>query len=156
MGGAAQYSKPRYWRVPVVAGAALLLSAGMTSQLAIALGGAFPGSDLGRVLAPMGDRATETVSPGVASVGTMVAYTLIATMLCLRVARLGRPIRALAWIVVALGVIAIVGHAIDVPELRWHIPGKSTAMAIPTAVAFALTGWGHLDPALRSAEPNPE
>ena len=92
--------------------------------------------------------AVETVLPGRPSVGTMVAFMLVATagfLAMVRPARLPAYLLFLDCLILLTGVVALIGYAFDLPALYYYVPGGiSTAMAFHTAALFALLGIGFI------------
>ena len=73
----------------------------------------------------------DTIQPGSPSLLTIVAFILIGARLLDLLRPLSRPLLAIA-------LVAIVGHLSGWPLLYYYVPGVSTGMAIHTAVGFAL------------------
>lgn len=87
--------------------------------------------------APIDATNAYTISAGVPSIGTVLAFTGIMAGLLLSVTApsISRwPLLA----VIAIGVVAMAGYVVAQPLLYWWIPGKSTGMAINTAVVTML------------------
>ena len=98
------------------------------------------------------DGARLSVAPGVPSVGTVVglmASALLGFGVIVGAPWRARAVRVLALTQIAVGGVALVGHALDVPPLYYYGGGVSTAMAVHTAACVALLGVG----ALRLGEP---
>jgi len=89
--------------------------------------------------------ALQSVKPGTPSVGTMINFLLITgigfTYLLVH-PKHKKYSNICGAIVLALAIIALVGYAIDSPPLYYQIEGASGAMALHTAIAFALLGIG--------------
>ena len=89
--------------------------------------------------------ALQSVKPGTPSVGTMINFLLIIgigfTYLLVHPKR-KKYSNICGAIVLALAITALVGYAIDSPPLYYQIEGASGAMALHTAIAFALLGIG--------------
>ena len=87
--------------------------------------------------------AIETVIPGRPSISTMLAFLIFAVS-AVNTIRKPQPnaIKTAGWIIAALGGLAIVGYAFNIPILHYYISGVNTSMAFNTAVLFVLLGTG--------------
>lgn len=84
--------------------------------------------------------AVMSSSPGVPSIMTMISFLI--TSLSGHWLILDK-IKNVLWIGVsltAIGAIAALGYMVDVSLLYYYIPGKSSAMAIHTAIALSIIG----------------
>ena len=89
--------------------------------------------------------ALQSVKPGTPSVGTMVNFLLIVGVgfaYLLVHPKHKKYSNICGAIVLALAITALFGYAIDSPPLYYQIEGISGAMALHTAIAFALLGIG--------------
>jgi len=89
--------------------------------------------------------AIGSVKAGTPSVGTMINFILIigvgfASLLVTKKFKIGALIAG--GIIFLLGVIALLGYAIEEPALYYQVAGYSGAMAIHTAIAFCVIGIG--------------
>jgi hypothetical protein len=81
--------------------------------------------------------------PGRPSVGTMASFILIAlagVLTMLELSRLRRHLTLLGWMVLVVGLIALIGYGVRQPLLFYTIEGWSTAMAFHTACLFVFLG----------------
>jgi len=89
--------------------------------------------------------ALGSVKAGTPSVGTMINFLLIIgvgfTYLIAR-KEYTKYLTICGAIIIALGIIALIGYAIENPSLYYQIEGFSGAMALHTAIAFILSGIG--------------
>ena len=84
-----------------------------------------------------------SVMPGRPSVPTMVSFVLIAAagmLTMLNLANLKSKLRFLGWIIMIIGMVAVLGYVVNAPLLYYYIEGKNAAMAFHTAILFALIG----------------
>ena len=90
--------------------------------------------------------AVKTVTPGMPSIGTMGAFIVISlTGLFAIMGPLdAMPLLLAGAIEGGLSVTALLGYLLEIPPLYYHIEGISTAMAIHTAILFAILGLGLL------------
>jgi len=88
-----------------------------------------------------------SVYPGLPSIATMVAFFFIA------LAGLLEPITycckknysvLIGMLVMIIGAVALVGYIVGIPILFYYVPGKSSAIAISTALLFVIWGMGIL------------
>jgi hypothetical protein len=89
--------------------------------------------------------AVRSVLPGQPSLVTMFAFlTIVAGSLVslMRLPHVERGFFATGVLLIAIGGVALVGYALRWPLLYYQFPGISTAMAIHTAILFALVGVG--------------
>jgi len=89
--------------------------------------------------------AVQSVKAGTPSVGTMINFILIigAGFTYLLAHPKHRKYLSISGaIILALAIIALIGYAIDSPPLYYQVEGASGAMALHTAIAFALLGIG--------------
>lgn len=89
--------------------------------------------------------AVVTTIPGRPSVATIIDFILIAIAGILTMFKSINLIKQLFWIGFAIGlsgILAVIGYVIDVPLFYYFIEGKSTAMAIHTAILFTIIGIG--------------
>jgi len=87
--------------------------------------------------------AIGSVKAGTPSVGTMINFLLIigtGFTYLLAHPKHRKYLSISGAIILALAIIALVGYAIDSPPLYYQIEGASGAMALHTAIAFALLG----------------
>jgi len=91
--------------------------------------------------------AVRSVTAGTPSVGTMVNFLLIIgvgfTYLLVH-PKHRKYLYISGGIILALAIIALIGYAIDSPALYYQVEGASGAMALHTAIAFALLGIGSI------------
>ena len=91
--------------------------------------------------------AVLTTMPGRPSIGTMLAFILVASAGIVSI-DVGRYKYIPYWIVgvliIALAALALLGYLLQVPEMYYAITGISTAMAIHTAALFLLLGVGFI------------
>jgi len=84
-----------------------------------------------------------SVSAGTPSVGTMVNFLLVVgsgfTYLLVH-PKYRKYLYISGGIILALAIIALIGYSIDNPALYYQVEGTSGAMALHTAIAFALIG----------------
>jgi uncharacterized protein with PQ loop repeat len=87
----------------------------------------------------------KSVTPGRPSVATMFNFIIMAMsgiLTTINVKRLsGAPV-IFAAIIIVIGSMAVLGYAINQPLLYFAVPGKSSAMALHTAILFVLWGLG--------------
>jgi|GEM_PF-2276423 len=91
------------------------------------------------------EKTWQTITPGQACLMTIVNFILVALAgigAILNLSRLSRYLRWIGGVVSAVGATAIVGYATGLPWLYFFVPGFSNAMAIYTAVLFAVLGAG--------------
>ena len=90
--------------------------------------------------------AVETVTPGRPSVGTMIAFLLVAytgVAAMLRPENLPLQLLLVGLVVLAMGLLAVCGYILDMPMLYYYVEGGiSTAMALHTAILFVMLGVG--------------
>jgi len=87
--------------------------------------------------------AVNTISPGMPALSTIVAFLLICLAGVMDIAVFEGRHKAFGIIgalVAALGGIAIIGYALNIPFLYYQIGGISTAMAAHTAIFFVMLG----------------
>ncbi|ATX79418.1 hypothetical protein Ga0123461_0998 [Mariprofundus aestuarium] len=90
--------------------------------------------------------AVKTVIPGMPSIGTMGAFIIISLS---GVVTLMNPMKATHLLVTGciesgFSFTALLGYLVDKPALYYHIEGISSAMAVHTAILFAMLGVGLL------------
>jgi len=89
--------------------------------------------------------ALHSVKAGTPSVGTMINFLLIigaGFTYLLANPKHRKYLTISGGIILALAIIALIGYAIDSPSLYYQVEGASGAMALHTAIAFALLGIG--------------
>ena len=87
--------------------------------------------------------ALHSVKAGTPSVGTMVNFLLIigaGFTYLLAHPKHRKYLSISGGVILALAIIALIGYAIDSPPLYYQVDGTSGAMALHTAIAFALLG----------------
>ena len=86
--------------------------------------------------------AVKTSHAGMPSVLTMVNFILIivAGMFALYESRLRKLITPIGYLVLTIGIIAVIGYVVNQPTLYYYIDNVSSAMAIHTAILFVLLG----------------
>jgi len=90
-------------------------------------------------------KAVKSVTPGRPSVATMINFVLIALIGILTVIdikRLRKVSAIFGVVVVATGSIAVLGYIVNRPLLYFAVLGKSSAMAMHTAILFVFWGIG--------------
>lgn len=115
----------------------------MATLLASSLLNVYTGIE--NLLVREGPDAVMTTLPGRPSVGTMAGFLLTAIAGILTIYRPGaynRLITQLGIAVCAVGGTAIAGYIMDSPFLFYMYEGRSTAMAVHTAVLFMMLGAG--------------
>jgi len=81
-----------------------------------------------------------TDSPSVPSVGTMLGFTLFWSVhILLQIERI-KHVKALYFLVVAVGAVGLLGHILDYPLLRYEFDGATNAMALSSAFFLILLG----------------
>ena len=87
--------------------------------------------------------AIKSVAPGVPSIGTVLAFLMVAIYgLGMVLDQNRRNLkRAVAVITMALGVAALAGYIADIEQLYYYVPKRSTAMAAHTAALFTILGF---------------
>ena len=86
-----------------------------------------------------------SVAPGRPSVATMINFILIAAsgiVITLNIKELNKLPAILGMTVALIGLTAILGYAINQPWLYYAVTGKSSAIAVHTAILFVLWGAG--------------
>ena len=89
--------------------------------------------------------AIGSVKAGIPSIGTMINFILIIVVgfTSLLISKKYKKYSLISGgIVLILGVLALIGYAIEQPVLYYQVAGYSGAMAIHTAIAFCLVGIG--------------
>lgn len=86
--------------------------------------------------------AVQTIVPGRPSIPTMLNFILIAVSGILFFAGFKRHLLWLGTAVALVGGVAVLGYIIKEPFLYYLIVGINTAMALNTAILFALVGIG--------------
>jgi len=89
--------------------------------------------------------AVQSVVPGRPSIATMLNFILIAmtgVLTTMNIAKLSKMVLIFGMTVAAIGITAILGYLIDQPLLYFSVLGKSSAMAVNTAILFILWGIG--------------
>ncbi|MDD5773031.1 MAG: hypothetical protein PHX78_06145 [bacterium] len=89
--------------------------------------------------------AVGSVTPGRPSIVTMINFILIAMsgiLTTMNIRSLNKLPAIFCGTAAITGLIAILGYSINLPLLYFDIPGKSSAMAIHTAILFVLFGAG--------------
>ncbi|HRZ86321.1 MAG TPA: hypothetical protein P5287_00750 [bacterium] len=99
-------------------------------------------------------KAIHTTVPGRPSLLTMTAFLLVAAEgIAVLLAPRAVSLRRLCGAAVLLaGAAAVLGYLLGIPALYGEIPGKSTAMALHTAVLFMLLGAGFAAPGMPGKE----
>ncbi len=90
--------------------------------------------------------AVQTTVPGRPSIGTMIDFIFIAVSGILAMMN-HRSSKVLLWLGLAIstiGAVAILGYILEIPALYYSSEGISTAMALHTAILFALWGIGSI------------
>lgn len=98
---------------------------------------------VGELFIKEADGAVLSPVPGRPSIATIVSFFLIAAagiLTMLNLANLKSKLRFLGWIIMIIGMVAVLGYVINAPLLYYYVEGKNTAMAFHTAILFALTG----------------
>lgn len=89
--------------------------------------------------------ALKNTVPGMPSVGTMIAFTMVALLGFCYTLKL-KQVVFITWIfgmiIVVAGLCAILGYLLAVPLLCYAVPGFSSPMAFHTAILFTLLGLG--------------
>lgn len=88
--------------------------------------------------------AVNTFVPGRPSIPTMFNFILIATSGILTLSGSKKHLFWLGLAVLIVGGVAIAGYVVNQPVLYFLIVGKNTAMALNTAILFALVGVGFI------------
>lgn len=89
--------------------------------------------------------AIRTTVPGRPSIGTIIAFVLVAIWIILFILNVESHFRKLLFIgrtIILIGAFAVLGYAFDISLLYYSINGVSTAMACHTAILFVLLGIG--------------
>ena len=98
------------------------------------------------LLVEEGPEAVETATPGRPSVGTMIAFLLVAysgIAAMLRPANLPLQLAIVGALILITGAIAVAGYILNMPMLYYYVEGGiSTAMALHTAILFGFLGTG--------------
>lgn len=86
--------------------------------------------------------AIKTSQPGVPSFPTMVNFILIiiAGMFAFSESKLRKLITSIGYVISIIGIISIVGYAINQPILYYYIDNANSAMAIHTSILFTVLG----------------
>ena len=86
--------------------------------------------------------AIKTSQPGMPSFPTMVNFILIiiAGMLAFSESGLRKLITPIGYVISTIGIIAVVGYAINQPILYYYVDSANSAMAIHTSILFAALG----------------
>lgn len=87
----------------------------------------------------------ESVTPGRPSIATMLNFILIAALGMLSVMQIkgsSKVTDVFGLIAAMVGLVAVFGYIIGEPLLYFSVSGKSSAMAIHTAILFVLLGAG--------------
>ena len=98
---------------------------------------------MGEVFIKEANGAVFTTVPGRPSVPTMISFILVATagvITMLNLANSKSKLRFLGWVIMIIGTVAVLGYLVNAPLLYYYIEGKDSAMALHTAILFALTG----------------
>ncbi|MFH1698901.1 MAG: hypothetical protein ABH882_07575 [Candidatus Omnitrophota bacterium] len=98
---------------------------------------------IGEIFIKEANGAVRSVVSGRPSVPTMISFILVATagiLTMLNLANLKSKLRFLGWIIIMIGTVAVLGYLVNAPFLYYYIKGKTTAMALHTAILFTLTG----------------
>jgi len=97
--------------------------------------------DIANIIYHESENAVMSVAPGFPSVGTIACFFLIFLAAYTKILDQRNVIIQFYSIVVLIaGIIAIVGYAADYPTLYYYLPGRSTAMALHTAILFTMSG----------------
>ncbi len=126
--------------LPITVSGILLLMAGL---LAGTLLGVHTGIE--DLFVKEAEGAVKSTAPGRPSVGTMLDFILVAVagiLSMLDPSSHVRRQRAIGWVVLTVGALAVFGYVIDSPALYYTWEGFSTAMAAHTAILFVLLGLG--------------
>lgn len=86
-----------------------------------------------------------SIGAGLPSAATVVNFILIAVIGLLRSSIYSSRIKLnlfLAGLIILISTIALVGYFLNVPQLFYYFPGRSSAMAITTAILFIAWGVG--------------
>ncbi len=86
-----------------------------------------------------------SVTPGRPSVATMINFVFVAMagiLTVLDIKRRGKVLAILGVLIAVIGLTAILGYCINQPLLYFAVSGKSSAMAIHTAILFVFWGFG--------------
>lgn len=85
--------------------------------------------------------ASESVAPGIPSLGTLFGFFVLACYSGVNVIGPRRPLTScVGGFLLLLGTTALIGHIKDIPPLYYHFGGVSTAMSTPTSVIMQLLG----------------
>ena len=87
--------------------------------------------------------AIKTSTPGRPSAGTITSFILVATaglLAMFKIQSLPSILRLVGWIVITLGLLAVLGYVLDEPLLYYTLEGWSSAMAFHTALLFIVLG----------------
>ncbi|HMD68056.1 MAG TPA: hypothetical protein VKF42_04190 [Chitinivibrionales bacterium] len=88
-----------------------------------------------------------SVMPGIPSIPTIINFLLIAAAGLVVIIKPGQAfpeLKAIGVLVGGLGLLAAIGYVFGVPLLYYFIPGCNSAMALHTALLFAVLGTGLL------------
>jgi signal transduction histidine kinase len=89
------------------------------------------------------NQIVHTTSPGRPSVATMISFILIIVYGILSISDSAKLRKSAIWtgyIVAAIGTLAALGYALNLPPLYFSFEGWSTAMAVHTSILFMLSG----------------
>ncbi|MEW6748096.1 MAG: hypothetical protein AB1295_00100 [Candidatus Micrarchaeota archaeon] len=86
--------------------------------------------------------AVKTAVPGMPNIVTMISFVLIASACIWGISDLreGRPLMLVGWLLVAVGIVAVIGYALSIDMMYYDFGEGFTAMAFHTAVLFAISG----------------
>jgi|GEM_PF-6388586 len=119
----------RQWRPSVISGCAFSVAGLMLMTMYVH----------GDIFGLEGDAPVFTSSPGRPSVFTIMCFLGLAIWGIAHVCDIRRAV-IVPWLVALVGIVAMIGYAMDWPLLYSYIDGASTAMAVHTAFGFVLLG----------------
>ena len=83
------------------------------------------------------ESGVKTIAPGMPSVGTIIAFSLMAIS---GLIRRGKHLGAIGIAITWIGILSTIGYVASAPIFYYYIPGYSTAMAIHTGIGFSVAG----------------
>lgn len=92
-----------------------------------------------------GSDAVHTTVPGRPSAGTMAGFILIGIVGLIGMNQIEEKrivYKTIGGITGIIAIVALLGYVLNIPGLYYSIPGKSTAMAVHTAISFLILGAG--------------